>query len=1495
MIASGGDEVSPRPGGETDKFGNRYEGAWTVQHVLRVLMGTAESITVEDIDELAEGAEFTFRHGEVVEVHQLKRQNRNANSWTPKSLNEKGIWANVRLHVEAGRQFHFVSTVPARPLQELTDRVRRSSDVTSFIRDWLTVELKESFDELASAAIFGTQEIAWKVLRGFWVEWPDERNVNDVNAAFAGLLLEGAVGRLAAVGLGDLVEQNLGVLLDAKAIEAKLSEYGLRRVRHPGTPELFEQVASITAGWIAGIERELLQPAIARTEAQEIVDRLAGDSKLLLLSGDAGEGKSAVLRQAVRSLDADSVTILGFRLDRLGPFSSTTELGNKLGLSVSPVAALAAVASERFAVLVIDQVDAVSRASGRMPQSFDVIADVIREATGFPKMRVLLACRKFDVENDHRIRELVKDEHSVRVEVSRLTDDQVAGAVRGMGLNPAMLSAQQVRLLRSPLHLVLLASVADEADALSFRTIDNLFDAFWDRKLIDCVRRREGTRFTEVIDAVANAMSVRQRLSVNVSVLDRDNLSVDAAVLVSEHVLTRDGRQFAFFHEAFFGYVFARAWMRQAQSIVAFLLGGEQELFRRAQVRQILNYLRGPDPERFVAEVEGLLTNSRVRFHIKDVVLAIVRALSDPTSAEWEMVSRMLELRPPFEDRVWQCLRTLPWFGRLDAEGVLEEWLAGDDERYHNYALNVMVGAAKHRPDRIAELLQPYAGRAEKYGDWLSWIVRLANVHESRPLFNLLLDAIRSGEVSSYGHYVWMFTHDLAEHQPTWAVELLTVHLVLRPEARTRDDAGKVVTLLDRDHALIRMVGQAAVGAPQEFCELLIPYMLTVMRLTEREVENHLLYDAHFCHRTLHNTFHQLEDALLFGAADALRSFAGQDPEGALPLLTTLAADQHDAAQWLLYEGLRGQAAEHFAAWAGSLLAEGRTRFLSGYISNGVWTTRQLIQAISPYLPPEVFSRVEETILGLRFPWETRQPGWYAFNLLSALDENRLSPVGVRRLGELRRLKRMEQPEEPEPIEMHSVESPIPPEAAQHMTDDDWLRAMARHASDREDFRTFRGGAHELSQVLKAETAKDPGRFARLALHLGSDVNPAYTEALLMGLGEGGGEVLTNPTPVFAAMRHIASLRLASNDRWLGRPLRHYLKADIPDDVISILTDRVLRADDPSEDRTWSTDEMGNRESIGDAIYAAGINTARGSAAVSLGEVLVFDPDGRRTALVVPILAQMAQDPSVAVRSCVAYVVVACLRHARTAAVEALGFLLQGDDRLLATQSVGQLLIYVGNGEPAVILPIVERMLASEVEDVREAGGRLAAFASMEWGHEQLLSSATTSTDVATRKGAATMCAHRLPRATNAAVGERALMQFVNDDDEKVRAAAAKLAGALRGERLRPFREILTTLISSAAYSHALPQLLITLEHAPDHVGDLVIACARRFVDVHGADISDMATSAAGNAREVGQLVFRGYAQATSASGRSRALDLIDQLLALNAYGMADLVDSAER
>src|SRR4051794_29427574 len=84
--------MSPRAGGEADKFGNRYEGAWTIRRLLDVVARHAESLTVEDLGEIARGAEFTFRRPQAVDqVHQVKRQRGSANAWSLRSLNSEGV------------------------------------------------------------------------------------------------------------------------------------------------------------------------------------------------------------------------------------------------------------------------------------------------------------------------------------------------------------------------------------------------------------------------------------------------------------------------------------------------------------------------------------------------------------------------------------------------------------------------------------------------------------------------------------------------------------------------------------------------------------------------------------------------------------------------------------------------------------------------------------------------------------------------------------------------------------------------------------------------------------------------------------------------------------------------------------------------------------------------------------------------------------------------------------------------------------------------------------------------------------------------------------------------------------------------------------------------------------------------------------------------------------------------------------------------------------
>ena len=1477
--------MSPRPGGEADKIGNHYEGAWTARQLLEVLAGRAESVTVEELGEIGKGAEFTLRRSTTIEVHQLKRQRGSANHWTLGDLRAEGVLDAARRHVAAGREFHFVSTIPVQQLQGLAELAYHSPDVKTF-NDNLSREARIGFDYLTN--VYDSPQAAWDTLRGTWTSCTSERDIRNTNAALAGLLLHGASAMPAAVALADLAVENLATTLDKQAITEKLTQYELDLVPAGVSQSMAQAIGALHAGWKASIERELLQPPIDRPEADNILGSLQGDDRLLFAVGTGGSGKSAVLHSVVKQAESAGWAVLGFRLDREGPFSSPGELGRRLGLDTSPTSGLARVASDRPSLLVVDQLDAVSNASGRMPRTFDAVADLIREAAAFPNMRVLLACRKFDVDNDDRIRALIKDHQAKQVMVAELTDEQVVAAVEALGIAPDRLTRHQRELLRLPLHLKLLATIADQAEDFSFASTNELFDAYWDRKRRDCRARRGATvRFAEVVGLLADEMSARQRLAVAASVLDSADLADDADLLASEHVLVRVGQQLAFFHETFFDYAFARRWTQRGESLVQFLLAGEQELFRRSQVRQILTYIREEDANRFVVEMAAILAEPRVRFHIKHVALAFLRALEAPTTAEWQMVEHLLAADLPYAEHIWRLLRTPSWFDRLDAEGIMDAWISGDDVQLQRRALEVMVGGVKERPDRIAAIIAPHAGSAE-YPAWLRWIIRFADVHESRALFDLVTESAVRCEFDDYEHDLFLSVHGLGKHRPIWAVELLAAYLIDRPTALTLGEGQRVKALLSQDHSAIELLTAAAATEPAGFSKVFIPYMLKVMALTSRQREGDRPIDIHFAHRDDDLPYHELEDALTAGAISALKEYVREQSEDAKPLLDQLAADKHRTAQWLLYEALTA-AGSTYAEYAAALLLD---RADGLYATTSSWTVRHLIQAISTHLTLESFGRLERAVIEFRPSWDSQPSGRVSFTFLSAMDEDRLSEAGRRRLGELRRLFNVDQPPEPEAITGGFIGSPIPQESAQRMNDDQWLGAMAKHNADREDWHTFTGGARELSHVLKEEVKAEPGRFARLAPRIGPETHAAYTESILMGLGDSDAPV--DPDLVFQAVRHIASLNNPANDRWLGWGLRRQLKADVPDDLIGVLVDRALHSPDPADD-SWLEESEDEDHDNRDRLLERGINTTRGSCVEILGNLLVYDLDGRRTRLVLPALDQLASDPSLAVRACTAHLIGACLRHARAEAVSAFQNLVDTDDWLLGTHYVERLLYYIGNGDAEVVKPVIRRMLSSGNSRVRRAGGRLAAYAGLELSSHDLLIAVLASDDASVRRGAAFMCAGRLPRTANADAAGAAVRQLLDDPDENVRNEAAGAAVNLRGSALQPFTRELNTLIDSAAFPHAAPQLLITLDRAPDRIDGLILKCARRFVDVHGADAGDIRTSAAGDAREVGELLLRAYAQANSAEARAEVLDLLDALLASGAYGVPELVDAVDR
>lgn len=1482
--------MAPRSGGEADKVGNRFELAWATRYALHCVDNPSRSLILEDPDlDLSRGSEFTFVDGGVVEVHQVKRQHGSSNYWSVSALAALKVFAAAEAHVRAGRRYRFVSQLPASRLAELAERARRSSNLESFTEAWLNADLQPTFDELTAEGVLGSAHRAWLVLRGMSFEVQDEAELVRMNAMFAGLHLEGPTGHAVALIVGDVLLQNMGRRLTQAELLSALSTHGVRRRGAHTKSTARESVIDLTDRWRRTIARDELSPRIERAEASQATVR-EDSNRTVLVVGKAGGGKSCVLGQTVDQLRVDDVPVLAMRLDRIEPVASTAELGQRFGLDSSPAAVLALAADGGEGYLVVDQLDAVSLASGRIPQSFDTIVDLVREALSIPGLRVVLACREFDLQNDHRIRALASQEGVRRVTVGALDKPAVDAAVRAMGLDASLLSPVQSQLLESPLHLSLLSSISHEPGALGFDSVGALFGAFWDLKRRSARLRRPSLRFNETLAAIANAASERQTLSVPVQVLDENDLIEDADVLVSEHVLSRDGDRIAFFHEAFFDYTFARQWVNRSESLVHFLMRDEQELFRRAQVRQILQSLYELERGRFRVELEALLVDENTRFHIKDAALAVFVSLQAPSREDVDTATHLGALLPTLASRMWDQLARGNWFLAFRAAGLVDEWLDSSRAELVDRALNMMRGAASTSGDEVASLLEQRSTDSRQ-PTWVRAVTWRGDLQANRRLFDLFLDAVRTGAYSDAESELWFTTHDLATHQPTWAVELLEVRLRERADALETGPDGKVTLLSTNDYGVSQLVSDAAAGAPLAFIGTVLPYLTDVMHKTAMEVHgDYPTPDKHFCFRQPEEREHErdLDDALLASATKALASVAATDPAAVQPVLATLAADRHDAAQYLLYKALTA-APHHFAEWSAELLVENSRRLDCGYISDSRWVARELVESISLFISDEAFSRLESLLRDARRAREWgRSYGWTAFTFLTALPAERLSALSLRRLDELRRKFEMDAPAPPHGIRGGSVSSPVAPDSAAKMSDRHWLRAMRKHSSDEHDWETMTGGAHELSQELRANTSQDPIRFARLAVQMDASFHYAYGDAILFGLGDA--EHTEDSSDIFAAVRHISAWENPRHDRWLGFALRKHL-SETPLDVVALILARSLQSTDPAVD---PTEAGGERDERAQNLFLSGINTTRGGLAESLGDLLVMDSTGDRTALVSPHLDQLATDPVVSVRTCVAHTIAATLRHNRPAAYAAFEVLVDAPDILLATNHVSRLIRYIGNADPQVVLPVIALMLESVEAEVRVEGGRLAAFAALEWDATDLIDMLSpASVDV--RSGAAHVAAVRLTNTSNSTLATQLLLQAFIDADESVRKAAAEVVLHLREQPLGPFTVVLRGLIASEAFSNAAPQLWYLLEHASDRVDELTLSASKRYVQLLNNSETEAGRALGGDAHHVAQLVVRGLAQANGPHSRKALLDVLDRLLETGAYGVEDAITAAGR
>jgi hypothetical protein len=555
-------------GGRADKLGNRYEGLWVARNLLRVLVGEVVAVTLEAVGDDEEGVDVWVELLDGTrEAHQCKRKNRNFGKWTPAELRTRNVLARLafQLRADPTNRFTFVSVHDAPELNSLCDLARTSNNDPDLF--WATAESTAAHKDALrvfctatglNASTVTDRPAAYNLLQRADVRVFDDGRTSRQDVELLARLC--VTGKPEAVGplLANFAQERMGNALHADQVRDFLRAQGHPPRDLAGEPTLAGRIERLNEEFQGSLRPNLIGGTlIPRSHAEQVREALRSESnRLLVVHGRAGAGKSAVFLDLCDQLEAEGIPWLAIRLDRRTPSASSRQFGTTVcDLPDSPAVCLRALSGQRDAVLLLDQLDALRWTSGHGAANWEACQEVIDEALLLGRLRVMVACRSFDLRDDELIRNWLARQDAQRIEVSDLPETEVARIVDAAGGQFDSMRPAQRRLLCSPICLRLWTELAkDGMPPTAFTTATELMRTFWQ------MRRRQLHVMADRTEVEAALVALVERMDRDgtTHVPDRvlDTYSAAKTALLSLNLISASEGRLTFAHQTFFDHLF---------------------------------------------------------------------------------------------------------------------------------------------------------------------------------------------------------------------------------------------------------------------------------------------------------------------------------------------------------------------------------------------------------------------------------------------------------------------------------------------------------------------------------------------------------------------------------------------------------------------------------------------------------------------------------------------------------------------------------------------------------------------------------------------------------------------------------------------------------------------------------------------------------------------------------------------------------------------------
>lgn len=446
---------------------------------------------------------------------------------------------------------------------------------------------------------------------------------------------------------------------------------------------------------------------LKRSETNTLLEWILRDltdkeSKISLLAGNAGMGKSVILKDLIDLLNEQNIPVLGIKVDKILNACSIKDIETELFLKQGIIPIFEnLLKNNKRCVLIIDQIDALSQSLSSQRNALTTYDRLINHLKKFSNIRIVVSTRTYDLQHDPIIKNY-KDISSL-ISVLPLDIDQVKYVLSNLKISVPENNIHFLEFLRTPLNLSLFCTIGWSKNFEKNINLQFLYDEIW-IKFIETDSLKYKIKPQKIISAlqfIADSMNKRQQIVIDKRQLEPYTKEVN--YLLQHNLLVSNNNKIQFIHQTLFDYTYARTFLITQKDIKEWITNQHQGLFIRSQVRQLFSYLRNLDHDEYIKEIKYFLNDSSYRFHLKMLLISDLASYYDPSLSEKKVVNDIILTNSIYLQIFIESIQEVEWFSFLENTSEFKKLLNSVDGEQRNLIINLCTRILLKEPSYIIE------------------------------------------------------------------------------------------------------------------------------------------------------------------------------------------------------------------------------------------------------------------------------------------------------------------------------------------------------------------------------------------------------------------------------------------------------------------------------------------------------------------------------------------------------------------------------------------------------------------------------------------------------------------------------------------------------------------------------------------------------------------------------------------------------------------------